>query len=35
MDEIFPPLLEENPYPEPVKHASISGEKSGEKPGEK
>jgi len=27
MDEIFPPLLEENPYPEPIKHPSISGEK--------
>jgi NDP-hexose 2,3-enoyl reductase len=23
MDEIFPPLLEKNPYPEPIKHPSI------------
>jgi aryl-alcohol dehydrogenase-like predicted oxidoreductase len=24
MDEIFPPLREENPYPEPIKHPSIT-----------
>jgi aryl-alcohol dehydrogenase-like predicted oxidoreductase len=25
MDEIFPPLLEQNPYPEPIRHPSIPG----------
>jgi aryl-alcohol dehydrogenase-like predicted oxidoreductase len=25
IDEIFPPLLEQNPYPEPIKHPAITG----------